>query len=79
MRNAAVSRIAKLAEQDRNIAVIAGDLGFGVWDGFREKYPERFFNAGICEQGMASIAAGLAMEGKKYICIPSEILLPCAA
>lgn len=65
MRNAAVGRITELAKKDANIIVIAGDLGFGVWDGFRSQFPQRFLNAGICEQAMASIAAGLALEGKK--------------
>lgn len=65
MRNAAVKRMTDLAEKDPDIVLLVGDLGFGVLDGFRERYPERFFNAGICEQGMASIAAGLAIEGKK--------------
>ncbi len=65
MRNAAVGRIIELAKKDQDLVVIAGDLGFGVWDRFREQFPQRFLNAGICEQGMASIAAGMALEGKK--------------
>ena len=32
--------------------------------GFKEKFPERFFNVGIAEQNMFGIAAGLALEGK---------------
>ena len=55
MRNAAVGKVAELAKQDENIIVMAGDLGFGVWDEFRKKYPKRFINAGICEQGMACL------------------------
>ena len=31
---------------------------------FGLKFPERFFNVGIAEQNMISVAAGLAMAGK---------------
>ncbi|KXK25877.1 MAG: 1-deoxy-D-xylulose-5-phosphate synthase [candidate division WS6 bacterium OLB20] len=31
---------------------------------FEEKYPERFFQVGICEQNMAGVAAGMALSGK---------------
>lgn len=65
MKNAVVKALTRLAGIDQDLVLIAGDLGFGVLDEFREKYPERFFNAGISEQAMASIAAGLAVEGKK--------------
>ncbi len=65
MRNAAVGEIINLAERDADIVLLTGDLGYGVLDEFRERYPDRFFNAGICEQAMASAAAGLALEGKK--------------
>lgn len=65
MRNAAIRTITDLADQDKDIILLTGDLGFGVLDEFRERYPKQFFNVGICEQSMASIAAGLAVEGKK--------------
>ena len=42
--------------------LIAGDLGFGVLNEFMETLPDQFINAGICEQNMASVAAGLALE-----------------
>lgn len=65
MKKAAIKAIEKLAEKDESIIVLSGDLGYGILDSFIEKFPDRYFNAGICEQSMASIAAGLAMEGKK--------------
>ena len=48
-----------------NIILITGDLGFGVLNEFIEKYPNNFINAGVAEQNMTGIAAGLALEGKK--------------
>lgn len=64
MRNAAINAIKEMAKKDRNILFLSGDLGFGVLDDFRKEMPEQYFNVGICEQSMASMAAGLALEGK---------------
>lgn len=64
MRNSAVKAVEELAKRDRNVILVSGDLGFGVLDEFRNHMPDQYFNAGICEQNMASMAAGLALEGK---------------
>lgn len=65
MRNTFVKTICKIAEEDKDIILMTGDLGFGVLDKYWEKYPDRFINAGIAEQNMTSVAAGMALEGKK--------------
>lgn len=65
MRNAVIGALTELAQKDKDIILISADLGFGVLDDFREKMPKQYFNAGICEQNMSSLAAGLALEGKK--------------
>ena len=57
--------IADLAAQDETIYVVAGDIGYRVFDEFRERYPSRFINMGICEQSMIGVAAGMAIEGLK--------------
>ena len=57
--------IAELADRDENIVVLVGDIGYRVFDEFREKYPERFINLGICEQSMIGVSAGMALEGLK--------------
>lgn len=64
MRNAAIEVLRQSAYKNRNILLMSGDLGYGVLDPFRMEMLEQFFNAGICEQSMSSIAAGLALEGK---------------
>jgi len=43
---------------------VCGDLGFGVLERFAERFPNRYLNAGVAEQNMTGIAAGLAMSGK---------------
>lgn len=65
MRNHLINELTALAKKDKDIMLIAGDLGFGVLNEFMETLPDQFINAGICEQNMASVAAGLALEGKK--------------
>ncbi len=63
MRNHALSVLEGLAEDNSDIILINGDLGFGVIDNFSRKYPERSFNAGISEQNMMGVAAGMALCG----------------
>ena len=63
MRNRFGKVISKLADENENIIIIVADIGYRVFDDFREKYPERFINMGICEQSIISVASGMALEG----------------
>jgi transketolase len=64
MREAFFRSLARLAEEDERIYLLVGDLGFGVADEFRRRFPERFVNVGVAEQNMTGVAAGLALAGK---------------
>ena len=64
MRDHFINRLTSLVEDHPSIVLITGDLGFGVLDEFQKKYPENFINAGVAEQNMTGIAAGMALEGK---------------
>ena len=57
--------ITELADKDENIYIIAGDIGYRIFDEFREKHPGRFINMGVCEQSMIGVSAGMALEGLK--------------
>ena len=63
MRNRFGEVMSKLADENENIIIIVADIGYRVFDDFREKYPERFINMGICEQSIISVASGMALEG----------------
>lgn len=63
MRTAFIQQLIKEAETNEKIFLIVGDLGYSVVEPFRDKFPDRFLNAGIAEQNMAGMAAGLAKEG----------------
>ncbi len=65
MRDQFIKTLLGEVEKNPNIILITGDLGFGVLNEFIEKYPNNFINAGVAEQNMTGIAAGLALEGKK--------------
>lgn len=45
--------------------IVAGDLGYSVLDNFAKKYPNRYLNAGVAEQNLTGLSAGLALEGTK--------------
>lgn len=45
--------------------LIVGDLGYGVVEGFSEEFPHLFLNAGVAEQNMTGMAAGIAAEGTR--------------
>lgn len=64
MRTAFISTLAELAESDERINLVVGDLGYKVVEPFRERFPQRFVNAGVAEQDMTGIAAGMALCGK---------------
>lgn len=64
MRDTFVRVLVEEAKKNPNIELLTGDLGFGVLKPFFEQLPNQFTNAGIAEQNMAGMAAGMAKEGK---------------
>ena len=64
MRDNFINALINLAENDKEIVLLTGDLGFGVFDKFESSFPGQYFNVGVAEQNMTGIATGLALEGK---------------
>lgn len=64
MRDTFVRTLVELAKENKNIELVTGDLGFGVLKPYWEAVPNQFTNAGIAEQNMTALAAGMALEGK---------------
>lgn len=64
MRDTFVRTLIELAKENKDIELITGDLGFGVLKPYWEHLPDQFTNAGIAEQNMTTVAAGMALEGK---------------
>lgn len=49
---------------NKDIYLITGDLGYGLWDSIRDDYPDRFLNVGSSEMVMMGMGIGLALDGK---------------
>ena len=64
MRGAFFRALLESAEQDERVHLVVGDIGYGVVEDFARRFPKRFLNAGVAEQNMTGIAAGMALSGK---------------
>lgn len=67
MRNSLVDNLCRLAQDNPDIWLLTGDLGYSALEPFYEQFPDRFINVGVAEQNMAGIAAGLALSGKRVV------------
>ena len=67
MRNAFAAEITELACADERVVLLSGDIGNRLFDKFRDRCPNRFFNCGVAEANMISVAAGMAMNGLRPI------------
>ena len=79
MRNKLGKYLVDYASKDEKLRLLVGDIGFGIFDEFIEKHPEKFINCGIAEQNMIGTAAGLADNGFHvvvYTIIPFLVYRP---
>jgi transketolase len=63
LRAAFTRTLVTLAEADRRVMLLTGDLGYSVLEPFADRYPDRFINVGVAEQNMIGVATGLAEAG----------------
>lgn len=63
MRGAFAKTLSELADRDRRVMLLTGDLGYMALEPFAEWHPDRFINVGVAEQNMVGIATGLAEAG----------------
>lgn len=63
MRDSCSRELTCLARSDPRIIILSGDIGNHMFDGFKEEFPDRFYNCGVAEANMISVAAGLALSG----------------
>jgi transketolase len=65
MRDAYGEALLELGASNPDVVVVGADTTGSLKSGvFASRFPERFFNVGIAEQNLVSIAAGLALAGK---------------
>jgi transketolase len=63
MRKQFKSTVLELAAQDNRVVTILGDVSVYLFNEYKEKFPARFYNMGICENTLISVAAGLSSQG----------------
>lgn len=63
MRRQFKETVMSLADQDDRIVLILGDVSVYLFNTFKDRYPDRFYNMGICENTLVSVGAGMAALG----------------
>jgi transketolase len=67
MRNAFAKVVCAIAERDPSVVLLSGDIGNRLFDDFKARCPGRFFNCGVAEANMMSLAAGMASCGMRPV------------
>jgi len=63
MRDSFSKSLVRAAQKDANLYLLTGDHGYALFDSLRKATPDRFINAGVAEQNMVGVAAGMAKTG----------------
>jgi transketolase len=67
MRNAFADEITRLGREDPRVVLLSGDIGNKLFDGFKQGAQGRFFNCGVAEANMMSVASGMALSGLRPV------------
>lgn len=67
MRDAFANEMTRLAAERNDVTLLSGDIGNRMFDRYKQVAPERFFNCGIAEANMMSLAAGMALSGLRPV------------
>lgn len=76
MRSAFVKCLTEAAQSDGRVILLSGDHGYSLFDQFRQSCPQQYINAGVAEQNMIGVAAGLAKCGFKPIVYGLSAFIP---
>ena len=68
-RNAFFDEMYNIALKNKKLIFLTGDISAYSLPKFKKKFPSRFYNLGLTEQSMVTIASGLAMNKKKVLCL----------
>ncbi len=67
MRNAFADEITKIGKDDPQVVLLSGDIGNKLFDKFKLQAHARFFNCGVAEANMMSVASGMALSGLRPV------------
>jgi transketolase len=76
MRTTFATCLTEAAQSDERIILLSGDHGYSLFDQFRQICPQQYINAGVAEQNMIGVAAGLAKSGFKPIVYGLSAFIP---
>ena len=77
MRTEYGKALIEIGKENPNVVVLGADTTDSLkTSGFGKQFPERFFNVGIAEANLVTIAAGLAYAGKTAFASTYAIFLP---
>lgn len=76
MRDALSDALVRAADADERVIVLTGDHGYALFDAFRSRFPDRWINAGVAEQNMVGMAAGMAKAGLRPIVYGLSAFIP---
>ncbi|MGY8903935.1 MAG: transketolase family protein [Burkholderiales bacterium] len=76
MRAAFSKALVQAAQNDPKVVLLTGDHGYALFDEFRTHCPDRYINAGVAEQNMVGVAAGLAKAGFRPVVYGLSAFVP---
>jgi transketolase len=76
MRNAFAKALVEAARADERLVLLTGDHGYALFDEFRRVCPGQYVNAGVAEQNMVGVAAGLAKGGLRPVVYGLSAFVP---
>lgn len=76
MRDAFSNALVESARNNPKVLLLTGDHGYALFDGFRRHCPKQYINAGVAEQNMVGVAAGLARAGFKPVVYGLSAFVP---
>src|SRR5580698_10187744 len=76
MRKAFSTALVQAARQDPRVLLLTGDHGYALFDEIRRDCPDQYINAGVAEQHMVGLAAGLAKGGFRPIVYGLSAFVP---
>lgn len=76
MRQAFSQALVQEATRDPRVLLLTGDHGYALFDDFRKSCPAQYINAGIAEQNMVGVAAGLAKAGFRPVVYGLSAFVP---
>jgi transketolase len=76
VRNAFSRALVQAARRDERVLLLTGDHGYSLFDEFRRECPGQYVNAGVAEQNMVGVAAGLAKGGFRPVVYGLSAFVP---